>query len=115
MSSDPESDATLVAAVREGLDLSVETLAQLVGCHSMTIYKWGYGTLSPNPYQRALLCAFRRAADLGFRPGKGRIAATLANDGISRALYAVLRHADLDAKLARQRDGTHLVSFETEP
>ena len=115
MSFDTDRDiAALVAAVREGLDLSVESLGAIVNCHPMTVYKWSYGTLSPAPYQQALLRAYLRAVERGYRPGKGRIAAIIANDGVPRAMYEVLRHAGLDAKLVEEEDGTNL-SFDREP
>ena len=92
----------LVLAVQDALSLTVGDLAALVGVHGMTIYKWRWGKLTPAPYQRALLVAFRRAARLGYRPGKGVLSAMLLDRGVPRTLYEILRHAGLDAALHRE-------------
>lgn len=86
---------TEIRQLRAKLTVTQPQLAHLLGVHAITVSKWERGHMLPRPYEAALLATFRRASEV--EPGIGRAAvAALMDEGVSRALYLVLRSAFAD-------------------
>jgi transcriptional regulator with XRE-family HTH domain len=70
-------------------------LAQLIGVHPLTVWKWEQGRARPTPHQAALLESFVAAQRA--EPDAGAlVVGTLFAAGVAAALYVVLKAAFRD-------------------
>lgn len=83
---------TAYVDTRELLGITQGELASLIGCHPLTVSKWERGTNSPSAYQEAMLEAFAHAGRLDRTVGR-RAMVILSTNGVSAAVYAILRVA----------------------
>jgi len=51
-----------VKQIRHDLGLAQPEFGQLFGVHPMTVSRWERGSLTPSPYQQALMVEFAKAA-----------------------------------------------------
>ena len=80
-------------AVRDGLGLTQEQFAQLLGVHGLTVSKWERGVLTPSPYQVALIQSFAKAKEKRPEVTGGALAAILLGAGVAAALFFLLKAA----------------------
>lgn len=79
--------------VREGLGLTQEQFAQLLGVHTLTVSKWERGVLTPSPYQETLIQSFAKARQQAAAAGNASVAKVLLGAGVAAALFFLLKAA----------------------
>ncbi|MDY7232834.1 helix-turn-helix domain-containing protein [Hyalangium rubrum] len=82
-----------IKKVRDGLGLTQEQFAQLLGVHTLTVSKWERGLLSPSPYQGSLISSFAKARERSASTGGATVAKVLMGAGVAAALFFLLKHA----------------------
>jgi transcriptional regulator with XRE-family HTH domain len=82
-----------IKRVRDGLGLTQEQFAQLLGVHTLTVSKWERGLLSPSPYQESLISSFAKARERKQSTGGAKVASVLMGAGVAAALFFLLKAA----------------------
>ena len=79
-----------IKKLREALGLTQAQLAQLIGVHHLTVWKWENGQSVPTPHQQMLLSTFGKAQQQEPEIGD-QVAQLLVGAGVGVALYYLLK------------------------
>lgn len=95
--SSPRLDGSAIRRVRQSLGFTQGNFAQLLGVHPITVSKWERDLALPTAWCGGLVL---QLATIPEPTSAGRVArARLAGDGVSRALYELLKYTDAARRL----------------